>query len=517
MSSHYYITTPLYYVNDKPHLGTAYCTIVADVLNRYHQFFGEKTLFLTGTDEHGQKCEQAAKARNLSPQEHCDDMSQNFIQTWKALNIDYDIFFRTTSPWHKKAVQKALQELYDKGDIYLGEYEGWYCVSEEIFYAEKDLVDGKTPSGKEVQKVKEKNYFFRMSKYQEPLLKHIQEHPHFIQPDFRRNEVLGFLKKPLNDLNISRPKSRLTWGVEIPFDKDYVTYVWFDALLNYVTALGYQQEGKEEHFRTWWYDAQTTHLLGKDILTTHAVYWPTMLMALGLPLPKTIFATGWILNKEKGKMSKSSGDVIAPLHLAEQVGVDPLRYFLVREIHLGNDAPFSYEILVNRLNAELSNNLGNLLSRTTNLIHKFFEGKVPNAPSSLDKASQELKDFALQTPDRLKEDILSMAPSYALNHVVELLNKANQYLEQKAPWKEAKNNLESAGQALYMAIETLRIAASLLSPVMPQKMAQLLEALNNPPSTFSACKQWGLLTPSSPVQKTPPLFPRLDLKVLAEH
>ena len=316
----FYITTPLYYVNDTPHIGHAYTTVVCDVLNRYHKLFGEETFFLTGTDEHGQKVENAAAQRGKSAQDHVDEYVQQFQDIWKELQIEEDFFIRTTMEFHKAAVQKCLQDLWDRGEIYEKDYEGLYCESEEMFYTDKELVDGKTPLGNDVQLVKEKNYFFKMSRYQDQLIRHIEDNPSFIQPDVRRNEILGFLKKPLGDLSISRPKSRLKWGIEIPFDTDHVTYVWFDALLNYATAVGLHQEEKKEQFERLWPNA--IHVIGKDILMTHSVYWTTMLMALQLPLPKQIFAHGWWLTDENEKMSKSKNNVF-PL-IAEEKKVKKL-------------------------------------------------------------------------------------------------------------------------------------------------------------------------------------------------
>jgi methionyl-tRNA synthetase len=506
----FYLTTPLYYVNDKPHLGTAYATITADVLHRYHELLGYDVFFLTGTDEHGQKVQQAAEKRGLTPLQHCDEMVKNFKNTWDELNIGYDIFFRTTAEFHLKAVQKCLQELWDKGDIYASDYEGWYSVAEEIFYTEKDLVDGKSPTGREVVQIKEKNYFFKMSKYQQQLIDHINSNPGFIQPEFRKNEVLGFLRQPLNDLCISRPKSRLSWGIEIPFDKDYVTYVWFDALLNYATGVGYQQPERKADFDKWWVNTGPMHLLGKDILTTHAVYWPTMLMALGVRLPKVIYAHGWILNRDNAKMSKSFGDVQQPLELKEKLGLDPLRYFLVRDIHLGNDAPFSIELVEGRINSDLANNLGNLLSRTSQLVGKFFEGKRP-AYTKDDEASTALKQAALTLGADVKKDIESMRPSFALEKIMQVLTLANRYLEEKAPWKMAKEDPASAGHVLSTVLEVARIATVLLSPVMPEKTAEILKRLSAPEISWKSATTWGGIVEGAAIEKGDPIFPRLEL------
>jgi methionyl-tRNA synthetase len=505
----FYITTPIYYVNDKPHLGTAYCTLTADTLNRFHQLFGEETYFLTGTDEHGQKAQQAAEKRGLTPQQHCDDMVKNFQAAWAGLNVKYDQFIRTTSEFHKKAVQDCLQKLYDKGEIYEAPYEGWYSVSEEIFYTEKELVNGKSPTGKEVTKIQEKNYFFKMSKYQQKLIDYINDNPKFIQPDFRKNEVLGFLRQPLNDLCISRPKARLSWGIEIPFAKDYVTYVWFDALLNYATGVGLNQKGREAEFKKWWQDTGALNLVGKDILTTHAVYWPTMLMALELPLPKHIYAHGWILNRDNAKMSKSEGDVVNPVDAANLIGLDNLRYVLVRDVHLGNDAPFSLDLVQSRVNSELANNLGNLLSRTGNLVEKFFAGKKP-AFQQDDALSTELKHKCLELPGLVQKEIDDFRPSFALEHIIGVLTLANKYMEEKAPWKLAKEDLSGAGHVLAVTLEVLRVAAVLLSPVMPGKCDELLKRIGNPDRSWNSLKQWPLVPADAILQKGDPLFPRLD-------
>lgn len=512
MMKRFYITTPIYYPNAKPHIGTAYSTILADIFKRYHSLFGRETYFLTGTDEHGQKIQKAAEDRGLSPQEHCDEMAENYKVAWKDLEIDYDHFFRTTDDWHKTGVQKCLQKLWDKGEIYSATYEGWYSVSEEIFYTDKEVVDGKSPSGRDVVRIQEKNYFFKMSKYQQALIDYIESHPGFIEPEVRKNEVLGFLKQPLGDLCISRPKSRLTWGIELPFDTDYVCYVWFDALLNYATAVGLERPGQEAQFNKWWSspEAGAHHILGKDILTTHAVYWPTMLMALGIPLPKKIFAHGWILNKDNAKMSKSTGSLATPQDFTDMIGVEPLRYFLAREIHFGNDAPISIELVINRVNNDLANNIGNLLSRSTNLVVKYFDGKSP-AASDTDEATERLKKLALGTAAKVQERIEDFDPSRALEAVTTLLSEANRFLEEKAPWTTAKTNVEQAGKDLYSAIEVLRISAILLSPVLPQKMSELLRRLGCQKFDFASAQAWGLTAPRTPIEKGDPLIPRVEM------
>lgn len=513
----FYLTTPLYYVNDRPHLGTAYATINADTLARYHRLFGDEVRFLTGTDEHGLKVQQSAEKRGVTPQAHCDEYSQVFKAAWENLGIEYDIFFRTTDEFHKKAVQSVLQDLYDKGDIYSASYEGWYSVSEEIFYTEKDLVNGKTPSGNDVTKVNEKNYFFKMSKYQKALIEHIENNPNFIRPENRRNETLGFLRQPLNDLCISRPKNRLSWGIEIPFDRDYVTYVWFDALLNYATAVGLHQPERQNEYKKWWCDAGANHIIGKDILITHTVYWTTMLMAAGAPLPKTVFATGWILNKDNEKMSKSRGSVMDPNEMIKLVGVDALRYFLVREFRLGQDGPASHELIVNRVNADLANNIGNLLSRTTNLIDKFYAGRAPNGSAALnDTSSANLMALAKATPIKVKACVEDFSPSEAVESIMHLLTETNKYLEEKAPWKVAKTSLDDAGLALYVALEVLRISASLLLPVMPTKMAAVLDVIGVQNPTWDQVNSWAVIQAGAAVKKATPLFPRIELTEVAQ-
>jgi methionyl-tRNA synthetase len=505
----FYITTPIYYVNDKPHLGTAYSTVTADILNRYHRLFGEETLLLTGTDEHGQKVEQAAIASGKTTQQHCDDLSLRFKNAWHNLNVNFSHFFRTTDEWHKNAVQAVLQKLWDKGEIYADTYEGWYSVSDEIFYTEKDLVNGKAPNGKDVEKITEKNYFFKMSKYQKDLISYIEKNPDFIQPEYRKNEVLGFLRQPLNDLCISRPKSRLKWGIEIPFDKDYVTYVWFDALLNYATYVGLERPGMEEKFDLWWNKTRAVHLIGKDILTTHTVYWPTMLMAAGLTLPKTIFAHGWILNKDNEKMSKSKGSVMDAEELSKWVGVDGLRYFLAHDIPLGNDAPVSHELIMNRVNSDLANNIGNLLSRSTNLFTKFYDGKVAIGNVN-DPQVKALSEKAVHVHARVSESILRYKIHEAIDAVLEILNDTNKLLEDRAPWKAAKTDLTEAATVLYASLEVLRISATLLSPVMPTTMTKLLKIIGVDKIDFKTCAQWGVIAAGTEICKPEPLFPRVE-------
>ncbi|MDA0745970.1 MAG: methionine--tRNA ligase, partial [bacterium] len=509
----FYISTPIYYVNDDPHIGHAYTTIMADVLARYHRSAGDDVMFLTGTDEHGQKVEQAAQKRGISPQVHCDEMVTRFQALWETLNISHDDFIRTTEERHRSVVCKILQELYDTGEIYADNYEGWYCVPDERFWTEKDLVGGKCPEcGREVVRISEKNYFFRMSKYQDWLVSYIQDHPRFILPVSRRNEILGFLKNPLNDLCISRPKARLGWGIPLPFDEDYVCYVWFDALINYITAPGYLQN--EEAFGKWW--PASCHLIGKDILTTHSVYWPTMLKAMGLPMPETILGHGWWMVDEQ-KMSKSRGNVIRPLDLADKYGVDAFRYFLVREMVLGLDSSFSEEAFVNRYNAELANDLGNLLNRTVVMAQRYLDGKVPEIDPTHD-ALTGLKEQAKKTLAGTRDGVVEMNPGGILDGAWELVREANRFAEAQAPWNLAKDPEKRVELevTVYGLLETMRHLSVLLFPVMPGKAEEMWAQLGIPDRIDTVQIQdlqaWGGLRAGGSVQGGGAVFPRIEKK-----
>lgn len=508
--SRFYVTTPIYYVNDEPHLGHAYTTVLADVLARYHRLLGEDTLFLTGTDEHGQKVQQAAEKRGVSPQQHCDELSPRFAEVWRRLGISNDFYIRTTMPAHKAVVQRILAELWAKGEIYPDEYEGWYDVSEERFYTEKELVDGKSPAGNAVVAIREKNYFFRMGKYQQALIDHIEANPRFIVPEKRANEVLGFLRQPLGDLCISRPKSRLSWGIELPFDADYVCYVWFDALLNYYSALSFGWAGD----RTGEFWPADLHLIGKDILTTHAVYWPTMLMGAGLPLPRTILAHGWwLFGADNEKMSKSKGNVVKPLDTMEIYGRDVLRYFLMREMTPGMDSSFSEGLIVERNNAELANDIGNGLNRVTKLVETHFAGQLPTG-AGYGESERALKAVAAEVAVEVREQIAAYHPNGAIFAVRRLSGAVNRYLEEKAPWKRIKEEggRETTAVTLYHAAEALRIVGTLLHPVMPERCGELLRRLGAAvePTSFGESLVWGGLAAGAPVISGAPLFPRFD-------
>ena len=497
----FYLTTPIYYVNDKPHIGHAYTTILADVLTRFHRNSGEDVFFLTGLDEHGQKVQQAAEKHGVDPQKHCNEMAPRFLKLWENLHIQNDDFIRTTEKRHVDVVQHILQKVYDKGDIYEDEYEGLYSVSEERFITKKEADSGEF---RDIKELKEKNYFFKMSNYQQALIDHIKNNSDFIQPKHRKNEVLGFLKQPLEDLCISRPKSRLGWGIELPFDSDYVTYVWFDALINYITAPGYNVN--EENFNKYW--PANYHLIGKDILTTHSVYWPTMLMSANIPLPQAIFAHGWWLIGES-KMSKSLGNVVDPLGLIEEYGVDPVRYYLMREMVLGQDASFTIESFIKRYNSDLANDFGNLLSRISNLLKKFFDSRIPQDEDD-SAEGLDVKSKAVETVAIVWEKIEVMRVNEAIEIILQFVRSINKYIETKAPWKLAKEEPEIAGKVLFTAAEALRVSAILLSPIMPNRTQTVLETLGATESGLD----WGGLTSGIEIKLHDPLFPRINIKKL---
>lgn len=505
MDDVFYVTTPIYYVNDIPHIGHAYTTILADVLARYARLRGQDTFFLTGTDEHGQKVQDAAQKLGITPQAHADAMMLRFQRAWDYLHIANDDFIRTTQPRHTRVVTAVLQTLWDKGEIYLGSYEGWYCVHDERYWTEKDLVDGNCPDcSRPVERLVEPNYFFRMSAYQEWLIDYITTHPTFIQPETRRNEVLGFLRQPLGDLCISRPVERLSWGILFPFDPHYVTYVWFDALINYITAVGYLAD--DARFARWW--PQAMHLIGKDILITHTVYWPTMLRAMGLPQPKTIFAHGWWLSGGT-KMSKSLGNVVNPIHMAEVYGVDAFRYFLIRDMVLGRDADFDVNILRSRYQADLANDLGNLLHRLVNMIGRYCQGRVPSC-GAFTPEDASLRAYSLAAVERAFALVEVLALNEALAHIMGIVGEVNRYLERTTPWVQAKQGqIERVDTILYTAAETLRLVSLLLQPVLPERMGEVWRRLGwQPPETLNAGLSWGLLKPGSAVIAGAPLFPR---------
>jgi len=501
-----YFTTPIYYVNAEPHLGHTYTTVVADTLTRYYRSLGYEVFFLTGTDEHGDKIVQAAEAGGVDPQSYVDRVSGLFRSTWDRCGIAYDHFIRTTDPHHKEFVGRILQKIYDNGDVYFGEYGGHYCYGCERFYTEKELVDGKCPDHQKAPDfISEKNYFFRMSKYQDRLIEAIHSRPDFIRPDRYRAEVLAFLREPLEDLCISRPKSRLQWGIPLPFDANYVTYVWFDALLNYVSAL--DRRGGDS-LQTFW--PKANHLIAKDILKTHAIYWPTMLMAAGLPLFERLNVHGyWVM--DSGKMSKSLGNVIRPLEMKERFGMDAFRYFLLREMAFGQDAKFSEEALITRINADLANNLGNLVSRVLAMQQKYFSGVVQPLGADWAPEDKELRDKFARAEEELKSFMAELQFHRALEALWSALDHANRYIVQTAPFTMIKDPAKQAqvGEVLHHLLEVVRTLARLLAPFMPDTATELRTLLDLDEASLRA--PWGQGFAAGHKIKAPKvLFPRIE-------
>jgi len=514
----FYITTPIYYVNARPHLGHAYTTIIADVAARFHAMRGVPTFFLTGTDEHGDKIVRAAQKEGLSPRAYVDAISRQFRDLWPELNIGYDRFIRTTDPAHMAVVEKILQRIYDAGDIYYSEYEGLYCFGCERFYTERELADGKCPDHQtEPETIRESNYFFKMSRYQDWLISHIRENPDFIRPERYKNEVLAFLRDPLEDLCISRPKSRLQWGVTLPFDDKYVAYVWFDALLNYVSALDYPDG---ERYRTFWPRAQ--HIVAKDILKPHGIYWPIMLKAAGIPVYRHLNVHGY-WNVDESKMSKSLGNVADPLDLKNVYGLDAFRYFLVREMAFGLDANFSEAALVGRINADLANDLGNLFSRVTAMAHKYFKGVVPECDPEIDReVNLGLVTDAEKAVRVFREEMERFGFHKAYNAVWELIGRMNKYIDISAPWELAKkkSSRRQLEVVIYKFLEGLRIVSGLIYPAMPETAVSMQrhlgfdapESADGPYFDLASLASWGGMTPGTQLPKSTALFPRIEVK-----
>ncbi len=508
----FYVTTPIYYVNDIPHIGHAYTTIAADILARYNRLKGNEVFFLTGTDEHGQKVEKAATDRGKTPKEQADSMVDNFKNLWKKMNVSNDAFIRTTDVEHIKTVHWFLQMLFDRGEIKKRNYAGWYCVPDERFWTEKDLIGGNCPDcGRPVEQIQEENYFFLMSKYQERLIKYIEENSLYILPETRKNEVIGFLKNnTLGDLCISRPKHRLSWGIPLPFDDNFVTYVWFDALVNYFSATRYL--APSVHCNDWW--PADHHIIGKDILTTHAVYWSTMLMALNMPLPGNIFAHGWWTVDGK-KMSKSIGNVVDPNAIVDKYGVDAFRYFLFREVPFGLDGDFSEDALVRRINTDLANDLGNLLSRFLTMADKYFEGRINVVESSGDFAQECVK----VNESINKEDFwLRLQFNLILESVWNIIGAANNHIAQKEPWKLAKSDPDELKAVLFNIWNALRLIALAIYPFMPDTAGKIwkqigLRSLTDETKESRAIFDWDW-KPSYEIKvsKGEQLFPRIEKK-----